>query len=58
MNLETKRTLTLTKAEKKALTDFYWNFYDDVLVDDMFDILRALAENIPEYAPCEIKITD
>lgn len=58
MNLETKRTLTLTKAEKKTLTDFYWNFYDDVLVDDMFDILRALAENTPGYAPCKIEIVD
>lgn len=58
MKMETKRTLYLTKAEKKALTDFYWNFYYDDIVDDMFEVLEALAKNMPENTSCEIKITD
>ena len=57
MNLETKRTLSLTKAEKKVLVDFYRNFYYGDATDDMYDVLEALASNttVPSY---EITITD
>jgi hypothetical protein len=58
MKMETKRTLYLTKAEKKVLTDFYWNFYEDDVADDMFEVLRALSEDTPGYTSCEIEITD
>lgn len=58
MKLETKRTLYLTKAEKKVLTDFFWNFYEDDVADDMYEVLRALSEDVPGYTSCEIKITD
>jgi hypothetical protein len=58
MKLETKRTLYLTKEEKKVLSDFYWNFYEDDVVDDMYDTLRILADDPLGYPACEIKITD
>ena len=58
MKVETKRTLYLTKAEKKVLTDFFWNFYEDDVADDMYEVLRALSEDVPGYTSCEIKITD
>lgn len=58
MKLETKRTLYLTKAEKKVLADFFWNFYEDDIADDMCDVLRALAEDEPRYTFCGIEITD
>lgn len=45
MNLETKRTLSLTKAERKVLTDFYWNFYNDGVSEDMYDVLESIVEN-------------
>ena len=58
MKMETKRTLYLTKAEKKVLADFFWNFYEDDVADDMFEVLRALAEDTPGNTSCEIEITD
>lgn len=58
MKLKTERTLYLTKAEAKVLSDLYWNFYEDDVVDDLFDTLRALAEETPGYSPCKIEITD
>lgn len=58
MKTETKRTLYLTKAEKKVLTDFYWNVYDDDVADDIYEVLRALATNTPRYTTYEIEITD
>lgn len=58
MKLETKKILYLTKAEKKVLADFFWNFYYDNAIDDMYDTLRALADDTPGDAPCAIKITD
>jgi hypothetical protein len=60
MTLETKRTLSLTKAEKKVLTDFYWNFYtdyEDDAAEDMYEVLQALAKDAPDYTSCEIVIT-
>lgn len=58
MKLETKRTLYLTKAEKKVLTDFFWNFYEDDVADDMYEVLRALSEDTPGYTSTTIEITD
>jgi hypothetical protein len=57
MTLETKKTLSLTKAEKKVLIDFYWNVYDDD-TDDIYEVLRALATNTPKYTTYEIEIID
>ena len=58
MKTETKRTLYLTEEEKKVLSDFYWNFYEDDVADDMYDVLQALAEDGPKRTLWEIKITD
>lgn len=61
MKMETKRTLYLTKAEKKTLSDFYWNFYEDDadnVADDTYEVLRALAGDYPIYTSCKIEITD
>lgn len=59
MKLETKRTLYLTKAEKKILSDFYWNFYEDDDTDDMYEVLKTLAGDYPMYiSSYEIEITD
>lgn len=58
MKLETKRILYLTKEEKEVLSNFYWNFYEDDVVDDIYDTLRVLADDTPGYSACEIKITD
>ena len=57
MNIETKRTLWLTKEEKKVLTDFYRNFYYDDATDDMYDVLESIADNTshPSY---DIKIVN
>lgn len=60
MTLETRKTLFLTKAEKKVLTDFYWNFYedyDDDAAENMYEVLQALAKDAPDYTSCEIAIT-
>ena len=59
MRIESTKTLYLTKAEKKILKDFYWNLNEDeVDADEIYYILKALAEDTPEYAPCAIKIID
>lgn len=58
MRAETKRTLYLTKAEKKVLTDFYWNFHDDATSYYIFSVLQQIAENKLERNSCEIKIVD
>lgn len=58
MKVETKRTLYLTKAEKKVLTDFYWNFYDEDVVDDMYEVLKALIDGTLEYPSGKIEIID
>lgn len=58
MNLETKKTLTLTKAEKKVLTDFYKNLADDETAYSIFCILQQIAENNLKRTVCTIEIVD
>lgn len=57
MNMTIKKTLTLTKAEKEVLANFFWNLYDDD-ADNIYDTLKALAEDTFKYSPYAIEITD
>lgn len=58
MKMETKKTLTLTKAEKEVLVDFYWNCYDNDADNDIYEILKALNHDQTEINDYKIEIID